>query len=81
MKYIHDMAHCKADTCKRRNECYRYNAYQEVTKYTEQEKPEIFTISVLMVKDTDKCTHFMFDDNTVTGMFKKMDYETRIKRR
>ena len=76
MKYIHDIAHCKSEDCKRKTECYRYNAYQEVTEYTEREKPEIYTISVLLVKDTDKCTHFMFDDNTVTGMLKKMDCGT-----
>lgn len=62
MRYIHDIAHCKADTCERRKECYRYNAYQEATEYAKQEKPEIYTISVLLVKNPSECKNFMFDD-------------------
>lgn len=62
MRYIHDIAHCKADTCKRRKECYRWNAYQEATEYAKQEKPEIYTISVLLVKNPSECKYFMMDD-------------------
>lgn len=62
MRYIHDIAHCKAENCKRREKCYRWNAYQEATEYAKSEKPEIYTISVLLVKDVDKCTNFMSDD-------------------
>lgn len=62
MRYIHDIAHCKLDTCERRKECYRWNAYQEATEYAKSEKPEIFTISVLLVKNPSECKHFMVDD-------------------
>jgi len=62
MRYIHDIAHCKADTCKRREKCYRWNAYQEVTEYVKKENPEIFTVSVLLVKNPSECKNFMSDD-------------------
>ena len=62
MRYIHDIAHCKSEDCKRRKECYRWNAYQEVAEYVKKENPEIFTVSVLLVKDADKCKNFMSDD-------------------
>lgn len=62
MRYIHDIAHCKADTCKRRKECYRWNAYQEVVEYIKQNNPEIFTVSVLLVKNPSECKNFMVDD-------------------
>ena len=62
MKYIHDIAHCKSESCKRREKCYRWNAYQEVTEYVKKENPEIFTVSVLLVKNPSECKNFMSDD-------------------
>ena len=62
MRYIHDIAHCKADTCERRKECYRWNAYQEATENIKQNNPEIFTLSVLLVENPSECKNFMFDD-------------------
>ncbi len=62
MRYIHDIAHCKAESCKRRKECYRWNAYQEAIENIKQDNSEIFTVSVLLVENPSECKNFMVDD-------------------
>ena len=51
---IHDIAHCNNESCKRKDSCYRYQAYLELKK-----KKDNGLYSFFLVKDPDKCEHFM----------------------
>lgn len=51
---IHDIAHCNNEECKRKDECYRFQAYLELKK-----KKDNGLYSFLLVKEPDKCKYFM----------------------
>ena len=57
-KYIHDITHCNNHNCESKDECYRYNAYQELQT---QKREGLVTLFILKDK-IKKCRFFSKDD-------------------
>lgn len=52
---IHDIAHCNRKECKRKDTCYRYQAYLELLKTKGITKHQWF----LLIENTDECKDFL----------------------
>lgn len=54
---IHDIAHCRNDKCKVRNQCYRWLAHEELKRINYDG-----LVSMLLTEGEDKCKYFMSKD-------------------